>query len=189
MYNLLEKLRAGEPFTDKDRDYNNRALVSTLKQIHDELDEAVFAAYGWEPTLSDEEILEKLVALNAERAEEERNGLVRWLRPEYQAPDEVVETQQTIAGVAQPEPVAVAPVEQQKLPRSFKEQLAAVRNLLRSQGGEWTLEQVVAQFKNASRKKKAIQECLDSLEELGIVAAHGEEGATRWYLAELQQAG
>ena len=189
MYNLLEKLRAGEPFTDKDRDYNNRALVSTLKQIHDELDEAVFAAYGWEPTLSDEEILEKLVALNAERAEEERNGLVRWLRPEYQAPDEVVETQQTIAGVAQPEPVAVAPVEQQKLPRSFKEQLAAVRNLLRSQGGEWTLEQVVAQFKNASRKKKAIQECLESLEELGIVATHEEEGATRWYLAELQQAG
>jgi hypothetical protein len=30
-----------------------------------------------------------LVALNAERAEEERNGLIRWLRPEYQAPDEV----------------------------------------------------------------------------------------------------
>ena len=80
-------------------------------------------------------------------------------------------------------------MEQQKLPRSFKEQLAAVRNLLRSQGGEWTLGQVVAQFKNASRKKKAIQECLESLEELGIVAAHAEDGATRWYLAELQQAG
>uniref|UniRef100_UPI0037C0F770 type IIL restriction-modification enzyme MmeI n=1 Tax=Chamaesiphon sp. VAR_48_metabat_403 TaxID=2964700 RepID=UPI0037C0F770 len=30
MYNLLEKLRAGEPFTDIDRAYNNRALVSTL---------------------------------------------------------------------------------------------------------------------------------------------------------------
>ena len=27
MYNLLEKLRAGEPFTDKDRDYNSKALV------------------------------------------------------------------------------------------------------------------------------------------------------------------
>lgn len=34
MDNLLEKLRAGEPFTDKDRDYNDRALVSTLNQIH-----------------------------------------------------------------------------------------------------------------------------------------------------------
>jgi hypothetical protein len=47
MYNLLEKLRAGQPFTDADRDYNNRALVSTLKQIHDELDVAVLEAYGW----------------------------------------------------------------------------------------------------------------------------------------------
>lgn len=47
MYNLLEKLRAGEAFTDKDREYNDRALVSTLKQIHDDLDVAVLEAYGW----------------------------------------------------------------------------------------------------------------------------------------------
>jgi hypothetical protein len=32
------------------------------------LDEAVFAAYGWKSDLSDEEILEKLLALNLERA-------------------------------------------------------------------------------------------------------------------------
>jgi hypothetical protein len=51
MYNLLEKLRAGEPLTDKDREFNNKALVSTLKQIHDELDAAVFEAYGWEDLL------------------------------------------------------------------------------------------------------------------------------------------
>jgi hypothetical protein len=31
-------------------------------------DEEVFAAYGWEPNLSDEEILEKLLALNLERS-------------------------------------------------------------------------------------------------------------------------
>lgn len=34
------KFRAGQPFTDKDREYNNKALVSSLKQIHDELDAA-----------------------------------------------------------------------------------------------------------------------------------------------------
>jgi hypothetical protein len=38
------------------------------------LDEAVFAAYGWDPCLSDEQILEKLLALNLERAAEERAG-------------------------------------------------------------------------------------------------------------------
>jgi hypothetical protein len=48
MYNLLEKLRSGQPFTDSDREYNNKALVSTLKQIHDELDVAVLEAYGWD---------------------------------------------------------------------------------------------------------------------------------------------
>lgn len=83
MYNLLEKLRKGEAFSESDRTYNDKALVSTLKQIHDELDIAVFEAYGWQPTLSDEEILERLVKLNGDRAEEERNGLIRWLRPEY----------------------------------------------------------------------------------------------------------
>lgn len=34
----------------------------------------------------DEAILERLVALDAERAAEEARGLVRWLRPEFQNP-------------------------------------------------------------------------------------------------------
>ncbi|MEG3888659.1 class I SAM-dependent DNA methyltransferase, partial [Microcoleus sp. herbarium19] len=33
MYNLLEKLRQGEPLDDKDKAFNQKALVSTLKQI------------------------------------------------------------------------------------------------------------------------------------------------------------
>jgi hypothetical protein len=34
----------------------------------DLLKDAVFAAYGWPPDLSDEEILERLLALNLERS-------------------------------------------------------------------------------------------------------------------------
>ena len=60
--------------------------MSVLRQLHDDLDAAVFAAYGWPATLTDAEILERLVALNAERAKEEAAGLIRWLRPEYQNP-------------------------------------------------------------------------------------------------------
>jgi hypothetical protein len=192
MYNLLEKMRSGEPFTDKDREYNNKALVSTLKQIHDELDAAVFDAYNWPQTLSDDEILERLVALNADRAEEERNGLIRWLRPEYQAPETLraqglAPLQGVIEGL-ETEAAAPTPVEQQPWPKKFKEQLAAIRDLLRTSGSEWTLEQIVTQFKGATRSKKAIQECLESLEELGILASHAEEGVTRWYSAELQKA-
>jgi hypothetical protein len=35
---------------------------------HKKLDEAVFAAYGWDPSISDEDLLAKLLALNLERA-------------------------------------------------------------------------------------------------------------------------
>jgi hypothetical protein len=44
------------------------ALPTWLDLAHKKLDEAVFAAYGWPKDLSDEEILEKLLALNLERA-------------------------------------------------------------------------------------------------------------------------
>lgn len=41
---------------------------------------------SWPTDLSNDEILRRLVALNAERAEEERRGIVHWLRPEFQNP-------------------------------------------------------------------------------------------------------
>jgi hypothetical protein len=186
MYNLLEKLRAGQPFTDKDREYNNKALVSTLKQIHDELDTAVLDAYGWHHDISDEEILEQLVALNTERAEEERNGLIRWLRPEYQAPEEVGR-QQVIAGVIESEEVAIAPAAQKTLPKKPKDQLAAIRELLLTSGGEWTVDQVAAQFNGAQRQKKAIFENLERLEWFGILISREEGGVTRWQFAQIQQ--
>ena len=39
-----------------------------LDTAHSELDEAVYAAYGWPPDLSDAETLARLLALNLERA-------------------------------------------------------------------------------------------------------------------------
>ncbi len=49
--------------------YNQRP--AWLDLAHRRLDEAVFAAYGWDPGLTDEEVLEKLLALNLERAGEQ----------------------------------------------------------------------------------------------------------------------
>jgi hypothetical protein len=202
MYNLLEKLRAGEPFTDKDRDYNQKALVSTLKQIHDDLDRAVFAAYGWDDLIPlweqsqnnnakedlENQILDRLVALNAERAEEERNGLIRWLRPEYQAPEEQVH-EPTLEGVIPEAETVVEPVEQQKWPTKPKDQLTAIRDLLRSTPGEWTVNQIAAQFKGRTTQKKldAITENLERLEWFGLVISHTKNGITSWQYTELQQ--
>ena len=47
IYNVLEKLRRGEPLTPKDKIIHDQGLVSVLKQIHDDLDAAVLDAYGW----------------------------------------------------------------------------------------------------------------------------------------------
>jgi hypothetical protein len=49
--------------------YNERP--AWLDLAHKKLDAAVAAAYGWPPDLSDEQLLERLLALNLERAEEE----------------------------------------------------------------------------------------------------------------------
>jgi hypothetical protein len=46
--------------------YNARP--TWLDLAHKKLDAAVFTAYGWPKDLSDEEILEKLLVLNLERA-------------------------------------------------------------------------------------------------------------------------
>ena len=46
--------------------YNQRP--TWLDLAHKKLDAAVFAAYGWDPGMSDEDILAKLLALNLERA-------------------------------------------------------------------------------------------------------------------------
>ncbi|RWQ72053.1 MAG: class I SAM-dependent DNA methyltransferase [Mesorhizobium sp.] len=86
LYNVLEKLRAGTALTEKDEDVKTRGLVLILQELHETIDRLTAEAYGWPTDLSDEQILERLVALNAERAKEEASGQVRWLRPDYQKP-------------------------------------------------------------------------------------------------------
>jgi hypothetical protein len=46
--------------------YNARP--AWLAEAHRKLDSAVFAAYGWPNTLTDSELLERLLALNHQRA-------------------------------------------------------------------------------------------------------------------------
>jgi hypothetical protein len=46
--------------------YNQRPAWLAL--AHEKLDQAVLAAYGWDPGISDEELLGKLLALNLEHA-------------------------------------------------------------------------------------------------------------------------
>jgi very-short-patch-repair endonuclease len=139
---------------------------------------------GTLPNLN-EQILQRLVTLNTQRATEERNGIIRWLRPDYQAPTTTQPEQQTLIDL----PETPTPVTSTKLPpfpKDFKDQLAAIRDLLRTQGGEWTIDAIATQFKNASRSKAKIQTSLEALETLGIVTQHSENSEAKWYFTELQ---
>lgn len=191
MYNVLEKLRAGEALSAKEKDIHEKGLVSVLKQLHDELDEAVFEAYGWPRTLTDEEILERLVALNAERAEEEKRGHIRWLRPEYQNPPKEAEAKTGELGLGVEEkakqgrrgsnalPVQVkdgrkprASKKKQPWPKTMAEQVTAVEGALRSAGKAVTAEELTKSFARA--KAEVVHDILDTLCALG--RAHKKKG-------------
>lgn len=176
MYNVLEKVRAEEPLNAKEKTIHEQGLISILKQIHDDLDEAVFAAYGWSPTLTDEEILQHLVDLNAERAAEEANGHVRWLRPAYQAPDEVQARQSTFLDADVPADVQLASVEKQAWPKALKDRATAVRAVLVGFGVPVGVDEVAGGFKGrkTQKRKDEVGEILEMLLELGQVV--GENG-------------
>jgi len=86
MYNVLEQLKAGAALNEEEHRIKDEGLVLILKELHERLDALVFQAYGWPATLTDDEVLSRLVELNKKRALEEAVGNIRWLRPEYQIP-------------------------------------------------------------------------------------------------------
>jgi hypothetical protein len=180
MYNVLTKLRSGEALSAKEKVIHEQGLVSVLKQIHDDLDAAVFDAYGWPHDLTDEQILERLVALNRERAEEEKAGDIRWLRPEFQAPRGAASAMQvalagTEAGEIEPE---VAPAAEVAWPKKLPAQIAAVRDLFRGTNRALTFDDVLHAFKGA--KKKDAEAVLESLTALGLLRVFDSDGQTRW---------
>lgn len=190
IYNTLDKLRSGAELSAKDRAVHQKGLVAVLKQIHDELDAAVFDAYGWPHDLTDEEILERLVALNHERAEEEKSGLIRWLRPEFQNPasgkqsvqteleleaddedsDDESETPKTKGGKskgkakAAGKPKDKAPAKA-TWPKKLREQITVVRQTLQDHKGPTSSEAIAKRFKSV--KANDVEELLDTLASIG----------------------
>ncbi len=177
MYNVREQLRRGEPLSPKERQIHEQGLVSILRQLHDELDTAVLAAYGWQdltPALigqaSDggstapvkEEILQRLVALNAERAAEERRGLVRWLRPDFQCPGGSGQVQaEAELATATSAPTGPKP----NWPKTLPEQFQALRTALAASSGPQSAAGLAQGFTCVPRTRVA--ELLDTLAALG----------------------
>jgi hypothetical protein len=172
MYNVLEKLRSGEELTAKDRKVHEQGLVSVLKQIHDDLDAAVADAYGWPADLPDDEILRRLVALNAQRAEEERRGVIRWLRPEFQNPTGATPTVQADLGIPAAAPAKGKAAVKPDWPKSLPDQARAVRAALAARLAPATPTELARSFKGATVHRVA--ELLATLASLGQARPAGD---------------
>lgn len=167
MYNVLERLReieasgSGEVLEGREREIYDQGQIGLLKDLHDQIDAATAEAYGWPVDLSDEEILERLVALNRERHLEEIGGNVRWLRPEYQNPSgEAAATRTGELSVDQGQVAAG----KHPWPKDLPQQMAMVRSILIDLGTA-SVEEVRSQFKRG--QTKTIRERLDTLTALG----------------------
>ncbi|MFN8767996.1 MAG: class I SAM-dependent DNA methyltransferase [Lysobacteraceae bacterium] len=208
MYNVLETLRSGEPLSPKERVIHEQGLVSVLRQIHDELDAAVLDAYGWADLLPalrvahgnesladgqtredakrafDEAVLERLVALNAERAAAEARGEVLWLRPEFQNPAAQREPAQAEIDTAHDDDaaddapaVAAGPaLKPAPWPKEPVAQVRAVAEVLAASRTPMTVDDIAARFSSRGPWKKRLPALLEMLVAVGRVERSADAG-------------
>jgi len=196
IYNVLEKLRSGDhrsphspPSSDessppllnaKEKQIHDQGLVSLLGQIHDELDAAVLEAYGWadlHPLTPEREseLLTRLVALNHERAAEEKRGLIRWLRPDYQnrGGDDRSPQQSTIPGTDPASTQSPISNSQSSIPwpDRLPDQVTQIRQFLTTDPTA-TPEQLSAHFGRTHQKRtEQIEGIVETLRGLGTIGS------------------
>ncbi len=170
LYNVLEKVKRGEAMSKKEQGVHERGLVAVLNHLHEEIDRAVFAVYGWPYDLEDAEILTRLVALNQERRAEEAMGEIRWLRPEYQAPDDVyaaAKDKQAEFGLPAP---ATAILRNVKLrwPKALPERITSIRAILGGQAEPLYAEEISRAFFWHKTRNDDVKDILTALVALGL---------------------
>src|ERR1700722_6771727 len=177
LYNVLEELRAGirhDDLDEHDRRIFDDGLVLIMKELHDRLDVAVAETYRCPAGLSHDEILLRLVALNKERSEEERRGLVRWLRPDFQIPrfGKLVDKQAAKEEGAQVGAELVAAVEQKpSFPSGAVEQTAAIFPALAAASAPLDANGLAAGVQRTKTTEKKVGEVLAALARLGHVTS------------------
>ena len=178
LYNVLAALREGRALTAKEQAIHTQGLVGVLRELHDELDAAVRAAYGLPASATTDDVLAELVRLNARRAAEEAQGQVRWLRPAFQqAP--AAPADQPLPGLAPadaPEAVAEgtpdaapAAAHRQPWPTALPAQIRLLADTLAASATPLSPEQLAARFQGKGRWRERLPTLLDTLAALGRV--------------------
>jgi hypothetical protein len=167
LYNILAAIRAAKPLSLAEKDVHDAGQVSILRTLHDRLDAAVAASYGWPADLSDAAVVARVVTLNAARLKEEAAGTVRWLRPEFQAPEETrrkaVQTEMAVEETTAPGAVV--------WPKDVPSQFIILRAALTR--GPSSAQDLSRRFKGAPRGAK-MAEMLATLAALGQARPIGE---------------
>ncbi len=181
LYNVLEKARSGAALTPADEDVKQRGRVLILKELHDQIDAATAQAYGWPVDLTDEEILERLVALNAERAREEAAGHVRWLRPDYQIPRFAKEAKAMTGDLDLGETLVALDKGLPEFPKDPYEAPLAIERLLIAAGRPMDAAELARGFKRGGKRiEQRITQALTTLARYGnIIALDGGRYASR----------
>lgn len=222
LYNVLERVRELEwksgvgrhgdiaaeiaPLSHNERDIYDAGHIAILKDIHDEIDQLVLAAYGWSDLAVDlvgrpgattpspyktkaqlkaeEELLTRLVALNQQRAAEEARGLVRWLRPDYQIPKlghKVANPgdQQTEADL-----VIQPGTERPKWPTDNGQQITVLVDILRKAPAPLPPDTLAASFdgRNTPKRRDRVGALLETLTTIGLARSGQQDGEVRYFI-------
>ncbi|MCZ2103254.1 MAG: class I SAM-dependent DNA methyltransferase, partial [Burkholderiales bacterium] len=176
LYNVLAALREGRALTPREKTLHTQGLVGVLRELHDELDAAVRAAYRLPPDADTDAVLTLLVQLNAERAREEAQGRVRWLRPAFQHPQELPQSQElpALGGQAleadsstEKSLLKSQQAAPQPWPATLPEQVRAVAAVLTGSSAPLTLAAIESRFKGRGPWKKGLPTLLQTLAALG----------------------
>lgn len=207
LYNALERVREldagiGEPLTPAERDVYEAGQIAILKELHDEIDREVFAAYGWsdlgdrlvgrpggttpsphksaDQEEAEEELLIRLVALNQARVEEEKRGIVHWLRPDFQKPRLAARVKGAVQIEANLGDATM--IEDIRWPADGLDQIRAVRDVLARAAAPMSVPALAAAFagRATAKRRQRVEQVLETLVATG--AARRDDATSGYFL-------
>jgi hypothetical protein len=212
MYNGLERLRdikAGapvDPLSNDELDFHKVAQISILDEIHSDIDHLMFRAYGWLDIASsiigrpggvtpsvfknenqdnaEEELLKRLVRLNAERSKAEESGDIMWIRGDFQIAKLALKAPSKGRGSQAEADLteSAAPAEKIAWPKDGLEQIKVVRAALGDADAPISIPDLDARFKGGRKRRDRLAALLAYMSETGMVREQEGDAGRRYFI-------